>query len=379
MRNPKIFILLIAVLLLSIIYLTVGASGGEDYISYIPFSIANNCLNWPTDTPAAALPNQPPPVFCLINGFGPATEQPGPNSWADDFQHGLFFTTFDGTQYRTYNEIGAWRTIFWRHADHWMVDMAPHPQNQTNGWNRGMTMLRPDRSFKFENGKFVVETTVAAGHKAYLDKAWPEIVISNGPAPYDDPVSLYAYDQFPQYWTLGCRLQSSRVPICALKANNGTPPQASQQVWEMSFWQPVGTDNFGGYPGDGLENLWHVCEVTDPDTVCRDHFRLELTATSLKLFVNGGLYFSQTGFPAWAQLPDELLTGNIYVYLASTHVNHPADTIRYHWDNFFINPPQAAAKQSILFSLVNESVCSIPSSETSDAGLSLNRLLQLPQ
>jgi hypothetical protein len=362
--------LLGAISILSIIAITVGAAGGENYLSYIPISLANNCLNWPTDTPAAALPGQPPPVFCIINSYGAGTEQPGQNTWADDFQHGLSLATFDGSLYREFNTIGAWRTKFWRHADHWMVDIAPHPQNTTYGYDRGMAMLRPEQSFHFENGKFVVETTVAAGHDGYDEMAWPEIIISNAPEPYHDIISLYGYDQFPQHWTLGCRLQNTRVPICALKADNGTPPGGSTRIWEMSFWQPVGSYNYGGYPGGGLEDYWNVCEVTDPDTVCRDHFRLELTATSLKLFVNGGLYFEQSGIPP---LPNELLTGNIYVYLGNTQVNHPADTIRYHWDNLFINPDNSADEQSLLFNPATANVCLIPSSKTSDVGLSLNR------
>jgi hypothetical protein len=378
LRKAKILVSLSALLLLTIVALSVGATGGEDYLSFIPFSIANNCLDWPNSTPAAALPNQPPPVWCMITNSGPATEQSGQNTWSDDFNHGLSFADFSGTQYRMYNEIGAWRTKFWRHADHWMIDMAPHPQNETNGWNRGYTMLSPDQSFKFVNGKFVVETTVAAGHDAYDEKAWPEIIISNGPAPYHDPINLYGYDQFPEYWTLGCRLNNTRVPICALKNDQGNAPGGSAQIWEMSFWQQHGTTNFGGFPSGGLEDLWNVCEVTDPDTFCRDHFRLELTATSLKLFVNGGLFFEQSGLPPNKALPNDLLTGDIYVYLASSHVNHTAETIRYHWDNFLVNPTQAASKQAILFSPLNESVCSIPSNKTFNAGLFLSRSLLPP-
>jgi hypothetical protein len=163
-----------------------------------------------------------------------------------------------------------------------------------------------------------------------------------------------------------------------MKNDQGSAPGGSAQIWEMSFWQQHGTTNFGGFPGGGLEDLWNVCEVTDPDTFCRDHFRMELTATSLKLFVNGGLYFEQSGLPANKALPNDLLTGDIYVYLSSSHVNHTAETIRYHWDNFLVNPTQAASKQAILFSPLNESVCSIPSNKTFNAGLLLSRSLLPP-
>lgn len=375
MRKIKIFGLLGVLFIVAIIGaagVTVRASGGNDYFSFIPFSTSDNCLNWPNSTPAGALPGQPPPVWCLITATGSGTEQVSQNTWFDDFNHGLSFANFENTQYLTYDEIGAWRTKFWRHADHWMLDMAPHPQGGTSGWDRGYALLRPNQEFHFINNKLVVETTVAAGMDAYSLDAWPEIIVTNGPQPTNGPIELYGYDLFPQYWTLGCRLQSTRVPICALKSNDGGPDTPSNRIWEMSFWQEVGTYSYGGLPSGGLENYWHECAVTDPDILCRDHFRLELTRTSLKLFVNDELYFEQSGIPP---LPNQLLNGNVYVYLASSQVNHSAETIRYHWDLLSINNPVSAIDPALTFNNPIENICLPPSNKTYKGGLSLSRLL----
>ena len=68
---------------------------------------------------------------------------------------------------------------------------------------------------------------------------------------------------------------------------------------------------------------------------CRDLFRLELTRTSLTLFVNGVKYFEQTGIPP---LPDKFFNGELFVYFASVVVSHPAEAIRFHWDDIRVNP-----------------------------------------
>jgi len=333
MRRLLVPVSLITIILLIFVGTQSDAQEGGSQV-YLPVMVTEKDC-WPNDVPAGALPGQPPPVFCLIHNDGPDTAQAGANTWSDDFNHGLSFANFDQTQYRTFDNIGAWRTIQWRHADHWMIDLAPHPPNVGCCYTYGYAMLSPNQSFTFAEGKLVVETTVAAGMQAYGMAAWPEIVVSTAPAPVQSPISHYAFDLFPEGWTLGCRLQASRYPVCALKANDGTPTQGSTRIWEMSAWQLVGTESFGGYPFQGLENYWRECALDEPDINCRDHFRLELTETSLKLFVNDGLYFSQTGIPP---LPDGLLNGNIYVYLASSQVDHPADTIRFHWDNLLVNP-----------------------------------------
>ncbi len=299
---------------------------------------------WPDEIAAGALPQQPAPVLCMQLADGPDTSTQSANGWHDDFDHGLAFGGFQGTDYKIFDALAAYKSSHWRHANHWMVDLAPHPQQDDYGWDKGAVMMRPDRSFTFENGKLIVEADVAAGMEAYGVLAWPEIIVSTGLAPIGRVRNgTYGYDMFPQDWTLGCRLDSSRHPVCALKKNNGTNNEASTRVWEMSYFQKVGSYVFGGNEHDGRGDYWRVCKKSDPDRLCRDRFRLELTRTSVTLYVNGIKYFQQTGIPP---LPNAMVNGNIYVYYAGTHVRHPAEALRFHWDRLTVNtyqPPSAAS------------------------------------
>ena len=207
-------------------------------------------------------------------------------------------------------------------------------------------MLRPDRSFRFENGKFILEADVAAGHEAYDVNAWPELVVSTAERPegFTPGASRYGYDMFPGHWTLGCRLQESRRPVCALRDDTGdfASGKASNRVWEMSWFQEVGSHVFGGTEFEGRGDYWRQCTLEDPDEKCRDRFRLELTRTSLTLYVNGIKYFEQTGIPP---LPLAFVEADLYPYFASVSIQHDADTIRYHWDRIAVNPgtPPTAA------------------------------------
>ncbi len=283
-----------------------------------------NCTS-PSGPVAGALPTQAGPVFCDIVNAGPTTFTSGGNSWADDFDHGLSFATM-GDGYRTWGPISE--SVFWRHANHWMVDL------DTRSLFAGAVM-RPDRTFRFENGRLVVEAVVAAGMDAYGDPIWPEIVVSGASEP-TFVGGLYSFDMFPEAPTIGCRLQSSRVPICALKAGNGNAATGGQsrREYEISNFQVAGDTVFGGGPWGGLQNAWRRCAVDDADMVCRDRFRLELTIDTLSLYVNDVLYFQQTGLPA---LPAELVNGDVYVYFNGMAVRGPQGVARFHWDRLAVN------------------------------------------
>ena len=149
---------------------------------------------------------------------------------------------------------------------------------------------------------------------------------------------------FPSSYTLGCRLQADRHVICSLMDNTERGSTTGGRVWEMSFFQQEGRESEGGYPTEESDYYWRVCAANNqPDSDCRDRFRLELEWDSLTMYVNGYKYFSQTGI---RPLPDELFNGSFYVYFASL-VGQPNDrVVRFHWDRLAINSalePSAAA------------------------------------
>lgn len=297
---------------------------------------------WPVDVPTGAIEGQPAPVFCLVVNSGEGTAEVAGNSWEDDFDHGLSFATFDGTGYQVFEELGSVeQSVHWRHADHWMVDLAPDPQSDTGRNARGGAMLRPDTTFRFDDGKLVVEADFAAGIPGYqgggFGQAWGEIDITTAAAPDDvgRVGATYGYDYFPGHYTLGCRFQVDSNVTCSLMDDSDQNFFTTGRIWEMSFFQHVGTSVFGGsdFVGDG--EVFEECSEGSPDSECRSRWRLELTETSLSVFINEQLYFEQTGIPP---LPTELFDAELYVYASSITGAHDGDAIRYHWDRFAVNP-----------------------------------------
>lgn len=300
---------------------------------------------WPTATPVGALPSQPPPVFCTIDGAGPGTAEAGDNRWIDDFDHGLSFASFDGAGYEVFDAVGTvHRSIHWRHADHWMVDIAPDAIDER--WPDsagGGAMIRPDQTFSFVDGKLVVEATFAPAIHGYdtltpgsVGTAWGEIDVTTGSAPMDGRRGAgYGYDFFPGHYTLGCRMQPDTNIICSLMDNTDRGLLDGGRMWEMSFFQHVGTEVFGGNDFVERGSLHQECGPGVPDAQCRMTFRMELTETSVAVYIDDTLYFEQTGIPP---LPTELLEGDLHVYAASMLGRHDADTVRFHWDRFAVNP-----------------------------------------
>ena len=289
-------------------------------------------------TPLGALPPVKA-IWCqpAISG-GASTFKQSDRAWLDDFEHGLSNAEM-GAGYRVFDtQEAVYRTQHFRHNNHWMMDLAPRDP-QGRGGLLGGGMVRPDRAFRFQQGRLVVETDAAAGIEEYGTNGadiWPEIVVTTAPAPTGKiPDPLYAYGQFGGHWSFGCRLQPSREPVCALydkdptnHEGNGLFGTSAGRVWEMSHFQHVGTQVYGGYPSGGLENAWRVCRGADPDTTCRDRFRLELTRDSVTLSVNGVRYFEQRGLRR--PFPDALVNGEVYVYFAGWQVRQRAEVIRFH-------------------------------------------------
>ena len=161
---------------------------------------------WTQSQPYFSLaPNSP--EWCFAHQSGPGTAVSGTNSWVDEFEHGLSHAGI-GPDYKAYDwpqfMVGASlnQTIHWRHNNHWMVDVQGRDADGSEPpYNRGGALVRPDRSFRFENGKLIVEAVLAEDGNAGLNgDSWPEFVITTSPAPANPGrknESAYAYGQFP--------------------------------------------------------------------------------------------------------------------------------------------------------------------------------------
>src|SRR5256714_1748366 len=132
------------------------------------------------------------PIWCFtLVPQGPPTRITGANDWVDTFQGVTQMGQFnDGDlDYRVFDSVqngGSARTQHFTNNNHWMDDNA--------GGFLGGTMLRPNRSFRFENGKLIVEADVAAGISGYMDSggggiAWPEIANPPADSPNAHPVT----------------------------------------------------------------------------------------------------------------------------------------------------------------------------------------------
>ncbi|MEZ4417789.1 MAG: hypothetical protein R3E10_18680 [Gemmatimonadota bacterium] len=290
------------------------------------------------ETRLLGAPNPVAPAWCRILVDGPGTARSTGNRWVDDFDHHLSFATVDEA-YRIFEHAPAFSTScsvrHFRHNDHWMADVG------TDGCDG--VLLRPDRSFRFEDGRLVVEATVAAGIEEYASHVWPELVVTTAPAPTaTSNGDLYAYAQFPGSWSFGCRLENARTPVCALFDDSGRG--TAGRVFELSFFQHEGAARvYGGEPGPHggqRDQAWRVCGSDDPDIACRDRFRLELERDAVRIFVNDVLYSEHAGLPAGKQLPDAIVNGEVYVYLASWtwRLGEIGNGARFHWDRVAVNP-----------------------------------------
>jgi hypothetical protein len=249
------------------------------------------------------------------------------NAWVDDFDNGGQHAQLGqpGDVYVT-GRINTPDAIFFRHNNHWMVD-------QQGPTGEGHVWMRPARTFtKQADGSFVVEFEVADaayGGDEFDSRVWPEITVSTLGTPTSN--GLYTYNAFNGGNNFGCRLQRYGFPICEFNIGGG-------RVFEASHFQTGhAATSFGGgpWPGVGLSGVWKYCETTeDPDSVCRNKFRLTLTATSFRLDVNGVRYFEQTGVPSMAALLDQPM----YTYMSQSLWAAPSSVYRSHWDHFAVNP-----------------------------------------
>lgn len=315
------------------------------------------CPGIPDVTPLAALPPALPMICDHLATGVAATLTQGANTWIDEFNHHASMATL-GDGYLAFERAslsGTGRTGTFRHNEHWMQDV--YAPGQTGG-----TMIRPDRSFRFEDGKLVVEAVIATPIDDYEGFAWPEITVTTASSPASSSLGmvgptpgtsigddLYAYGQFGGQWSVGIRLTGSR-PIAALydTTHRGFP---CGRVWEISWFQDgfsPGTgecpkarqfSTFGGGEWAVPSGTIKECHGTDPDTTCRNLWRWELTQQKITLYVNGRKLMEHTALPGFVALPDEMVNAPVYVYFSGwAYKDIPNRVARFHWDRLAVNP-----------------------------------------
>lgn len=293
-----------------------------------------------------------PAAWCLPLMTGRNTAISGTNSWVDAFESGLSHARMpDG--YRVFEaarDSRIFRTKHFAHNGHWMVDVAgsgnppgeyaEDPRDLLPAVNWGGALMRPDRTFRFAEGRFAVEFDVAAGMLAYRE-GWPEVVLSTASAPTGVEVDqLHAIGLFGGAPSVGCRLYADRTSNCSAYDASGRHYGDGGRIFELSAERREdATVAFGGAPAQvPLAGAWRQCAPTEPDTSCRDRFKVELSADSVRLSVNGTVYMEHSGLPPERQLPKELLESDLYVYFASwAYLAQPAIE-RFHWGRLAINP-----------------------------------------
>jgi len=293
------------------------------------------------------------PIWCEMLTPGRDTHTAGTNSWVDEFNHGQSMARLNPAYVEGF--FGPGDVRHFQHNEHWMLDIESHGKNALIG-----AWMRPNRSFRTQSDGWLVVEFVVAGPIAgtrdadQISDSWPEFVLSTAPAPpgvqsWGSALrknGTYLYEAFPGFWTFGCRMQQSRHPICALYMNDlGTAGTKPSRLWEINQNGGEVTFQYGGDPTTpGLANVWKSCNtVQDPDVVCRNHFRWEIRANEVRLFVNGVLYYQ-------AGLIDSALNnilnapGGVHVFFGDfAYRMSPGRPLRFHWDRIAINPNTAGS------------------------------------
>lgn len=319
----------------------------------------------------------PRPMLCDVLGPAIDTHVEGANSWVDDFNHGASMSELpesyvDGTV----NTSGVSRHFI--HSNHWMTDT----RSDSGRYGTKLTAwMRPARRFTPKpDGSVVIEFEVAvpiAGTRGVtgISDSWPEFAITRAPSPsgqqsWGSPWvrnGLYFYEAFPathpdgnQYDTFGCRMQQSRRPICAYMRPGSDGAGSPDREWEVN---QNGTDvvpgsEYGGAPFNELANVWATCAATDdPDTVCRNTFRITITPATvngvstdrLRIDVKkpGGQFVRyyevmprndrDGSLGQISRIIDH--PGGFYVYFAGVAQMIENDVVlRFHWDRLAVNP-----------------------------------------
>jgi hypothetical protein len=303
-------------------------------------------------------------MLCDVLAPAVDTAVRGQNSWVDDFDHGSSMGDLPASYVQGHVGQGGVSKHF-LHNNHWMVDIRSDSGTYPTllaAWMRPNTTFRPKA-----DGSVVIEFEVAtpiAGTRDVdaISDSWPEFAISTAPAPtgmnpWGSPFlrnGTYFYESFAKADVMGCRMQQSRHPICAFYEAGSEGAGAPDRQWEIN---QNGTDvipgsEFGGDPGvSGLADAWASCSRTDdPDTACRNTFRVTLTATHIRIDAKkpGGQwvrYYEATPCNDRAGCSTGQMgrilnnPGGFYVYFADfAYRIENNEVIRFHWDHLAVNP-----------------------------------------
>jgi cell division septation protein DedD len=304
-------------------------------------SAAAICVALP---PLGGIPPQRPEWCDHVNLDAMDTHKQAANGWVDSFDHGEAHKDLSAAYAHGKANGDGCDIVHFSHNNHWMADVqgdsGQYP-TMCGAW------MRPDRTFTVQpNGTLVIEFEVAspiAGTRKVdgLGDAWPEFTVTTDPLPGNlRPNGTYLYESMSGYWTFGCRMQQSKHPICALYDTSNGVAGGDARLWEINQnGGDVASEQNGGpaAPGSALDIAWKGCTSTqDPDTLCRNKHRVELTKDGIKFFVNGVPGYSASFIN---NDMDTLMGGPVYVYFGDFAYQIEQDTVvRFHWDRLAINP-----------------------------------------
>src|SRR5258708_7545206 len=247
--------------------------------------------------PLGAIPAGPP-AWCFPLVAGVSTAHSSANSWIDDFDSGMDHAAFPKT-YRVFEAAKPASTItltrHFMHNAHWMVDVAGSgaPPDEYEGERRdaligthwGGALMRPDRTFRFADGRLVVEFDMAAGMLAYHD-GWPEIVVTTAAAPTGSEVDpIHAIGIFGGAPSVGLRLYTDRTALSSAY-------DATGRIFELSSERNEGASvSFGGSPSTPpLAAPFPPFPPPHPATPRREPLPPQPTTESVQVWSDRGRY-----------------------------------------------------------------------------------------
>lgn len=297
------------------------------------------------------------PAWCNTFTTGPSSNVSGADSWVDDWHNSIQMQRLDDGDagYRVFNNFSADNFLAQRASvstEHFINNQGFFEDIWLAGQTNAGGTLRPNRSFTFTNGMLVVEGDISPGMADYPvnGRVFNEFDISMASAPTGVSTdSLYGYGQFGGYWTVGCRFDGATTITCSVESSatnisdNAANCNASapSRIMEVGYAERCGATHIGGDDQSGV--YARTCPSNTSYDLCNDRYRMELTKTGITVYVNGQLEFEDSGWDTAHQLPDSMISGQVYVYFDDWlgFANATNDVFRYNWDRIAVNPTNA--------------------------------------